>query len=144
MALEDGKMEMDITHTTGMQFLAKTRDHEITIDLPESYKGKDTGPTPPELFIAGFGSCVGVYALMYLKAQGLPTEGLKVTMNWEEVEGGRRIGKITADLDLPEGISPEQARMTLKAAEACKIHNTLAQKPEICVSIAEKPEICLS
>ncbi len=137
-------MEMNITHTNGMQFVAETRQHKFQIDVPPLYKGEDTGPTPPELLAAAFGSCIGMYALMYMNAQNLPTQGLKIKVNWEEVENGKRIGKLTADLHLPEGVTPEQAEKVLKAAESCKIHHTLATAPEMCVSIANEPTTCLS
>jgi len=136
--------QLTLTHTEGMQLVTNVRGHEVKVDLPPKYHGNDTAPTPPEYFVISFGSCVGMYALMYLKNQGLPTEGLKVELEWEEVEGPSRIGKITANITLPDGIEPVQARNALKAAEQCKIHSTLEYKPEICISIAERPEACLS
>lgn len=136
-------MKMTVNHTSGMQFVAETRGHKMIIDVPPSYQGEDTGPTPPELLVASLGSCVGIYALMYLKAQNLPTEGLQVNIEWEEEKSPARIATMTANIILPTGISPEQAQMTLKAAEGCKVHNTLHYKPEVCVSIAEQPEVCL-
>lgn len=136
-------MQMNLNHTSGMQFITEVRGHKLTIDVPETYKGEDTGPTPPELLVAALGSCVGMYALMYLRSHNLPTEGLKVDVHWSEEPSPARIGRIEANLVLPEGISPEHAQKALKAAEACKIHQTLHYKPEVCVSIAERPELCL-
>ncbi|MBI2842990.1 MAG: OsmC family protein [Armatimonadetes bacterium] len=133
-------MEMTIDYTGGMQFIAETRGHKLIIDLPPALKGEDTGPTPPELFIASLGSCIGVYAVGCLTAQGVPCEGIHVAMTWEDGKSPARIGKISADISLPEGISPERARMALRAAEQCKIHNTLHHTPEICISIAEEQE----
>ncbi len=135
-------MEMTVNYTGGMQFVAEVRGHAVTIDLPPAQKGRDTGPTPPELFIASLGSCIGVYVVGYLRAQELPCEGIRVDVTWEDEKSPARIGRITADIHLPDGISPEQAQMALKAAELCKIHNTLHQKPEVCISIAEQTEIC--
>jgi len=130
-------MEMGVTYTGGMQFVAEVRGHKVTIDLPPSQKGTDAGPTPPELFIASLGSCIGVYVVGYLQAQRLPCDGVSVRMSWEEGKSPARIARISAEIKLPEGATPEHARMALKAAEMCKIHNTLKQKPEVRVSIAE-------
>ncbi|MEN6372583.1 MAG: OsmC family protein [Armatimonadota bacterium] len=136
-------MDMTLNYTGGMQFIAKTGNHEITIDLPPTYNGQDTGPAPGDLFAAALGSCVGMYTLMYLKGQSLPTEGLRIDVDWEEKSSPARIDSLHVNISLPDGITPEQARKALKFAEACKIHNTLIHKPEVCVSIAEKPEACL-
>lgn len=136
-------MNMNIDYTGGMQFIAETRGHKITVDLPPSYNGEDTGPTPPELFVASLGSCIGVYTILYLKKEELPTEGVRVEMSWEDAHGPSRIGKVTADIHLPEGISAEHAQKALQTAAQCKVHNTLRHTPEICVNIANRPEICL-
>lgn len=136
-------MEMKICHTDGMQLVAEIRNHKLTIDVPPKFNGKDTGPTPPELFVASLASCTGMYALMYLNMNGLPTEGLRVDVSWEDVESPSRIGKVHSSIVLPDGITSEQAQMVLKFAEQCKVRNTLMNTPEICVSIAERPEVCL-
>jgi putative redox protein len=136
-------MEMTIDYTAGMQFVAHARSHEVIIDLPPASRGEDTGPTPPELFIVSLGSCIGVYVVSYLKAQEQPCEGIKVRMSWEDEKAPTRIGKIRADIELPEGIAPEHARMALRAAEQCKIHNTLHHTPEICIAVADRADECL-
>ena len=136
-------MNMTIAYTGGMQFVAETRGHRITIDLPPGQKGEDSGPTPPELFIASLGSCIGVYVVDYLTSRGLPRDGVRVEMTWEDEKSPARIGTVTANIELPDGIGPEHTRMALKAAQACKIHNTLHHKPEVCVTIANQPEVCL-
>jgi putative redox protein len=141
--MEEDTLQVTVQHTTGMQFIATARTHKITVDLPESYRGNDTGPNPIELFIASLGSCIGVYVVSYLKAQSLPTAGLSVDITWEEEKSPARVGHIDAKITLPDGITPEQSVMALKAAEQCKIHNTLENKPHVCVSVVDRDEVCL-
>lgn len=124
-------MEMNISHTAGFQWIAETRNHKMTIDLPPEYNGTDSGPMSGELLVAALGSCVGSYAFLYLTRQNLSTEGLNVKMSWEDAESPRRICSIKVELTLPEGLTEEQRAMAMKFAEACKMHNTLCQKPEI-------------
>ena len=44
-----------------MLFESKLGAHSVIIDVPAGMGGKDRGPTPPEIFIASLGSCVGAF-----------------------------------------------------------------------------------
>ena len=52
--------EMVVSHEKGRRFAAEVRGHQIASDQPAP-AGGDTAPTPPELFIASLGTCIGVY-----------------------------------------------------------------------------------
>jgi putative redox protein len=130
---------MNLDYTEGMQFVEQARSHRRVNDLPPSMKGEDTGPTPPELFIASLGSCIGVYVVGYLKAQGVDCSGIRVSMAWEDATGPSRISSITAEVQLPDGLSGEHQRMAMKAAEQCKIHNTIHIQPAVDIKLAGAP-----
>ena len=76
--------QMDIEYKGGFEFVARSRDHILTIDLPAESKGSDRGMTPPELLVASLASCVGMYALFYCHAQEVPTEGMKIVASYED------------------------------------------------------------
>ena len=123
-------MEMTISYKEGKKFIASCRNHEITIDQPLDNGGKDEGPTPPELFIASLGSCIGVYVLAYCKNAGIKTDGFAINTRWEKAKDPDRIGKIKIDIKLPEDAGKRKAAL-LKVAEHCLVHNTIIHPPKI-------------
>ncbi|KKR31818.1 MAG: hypothetical protein UT63_C0059G0001 [Candidatus Gottesmanbacteria bacterium GW2011_GWC2_39_8] len=127
-------MEMTISYKEGEKFIASCRGHEITIDQPLDNGGKDEGPTPPELFIASLGSCIGVYVLAYCKNAKINTEGMAINVKWEKAKDPDRIGTIKVDIKLPEDVGKRKAAL-LKVAEHCLVHNTITHLPIIEITL---------
>ena len=123
-----------VDYAGGLKFRTLARTHEIISDQPLG-KGEDTGPTPPELFIAAIGSCIGVYACFFAQRHDISLAGMKIEMSWEKAENPGRIGNIRAKMIIPGGV-PEQYREPLhRAAHACLLHNTLLDSPRIELTI---------
>ncbi|OGL40795.1 MAG: hypothetical protein A3C43_00535 [Candidatus Schekmanbacteria bacterium RIFCSPHIGHO2_02_FULL_38_11] len=129
-------MEMTISYKGGKKFVAPCRSHNIVIDQPLDNDGKDEGPTPPELFIASLGSCIGVYVLAYCKNAGIKTEGMAINVKWEKAKNPDRIGEIKVDIKLPEDVGKRKAAL-LKVAEHCLIHNTIHHQPKIEINLSK-------
>jgi len=53
-------MSITIQHHEDVRFSAHFGRHQVSIDLPESHGGQDSGMTPPHLFVAALGACAGV------------------------------------------------------------------------------------
>jgi putative redox protein len=119
-----------VSHENDFKFKVNCRDHEIVTDLPAA-GSKDAGPTPPELFIASLGSCIGIYVVDYCKRHNVPYKGMTVELGWEDAKAPLRIGSIVARVEMPEGIPQEHYEKLRRVAEMCKIHNTLTHTPSI-------------
>ena len=129
-------MEMNITHKSGMRFDAKTRSHTIVIDQPKEGGGKDEGPTPPELFIASLGACIGVYALWFCQKRKIPYEGMKINVNWSKsTTPPARIDRIDAKIIFPKGCPAEHKTHLIASVEKCLVHNSIIQAPEIKITV---------
>jgi len=128
-------MNIKAEFSGGKKFTMKVRGHEIVTDLPGTKGGEDTGPTPPELFIASLGSCIGVYAASYLRTAKFDPEGLEISLDWEFDPEGERIGKIDVGVTAPNAVLGARKRTLIVAASKCMIHNTLRQPPEINIEI---------
>lgn len=127
---------MKVRYETGTRFKASTRGHEITVDLPPAKGGTDQGMTPPELLVAAFGACIGVYVTQYCKQVGLNCDGLTVDVDWETVEEPLRVGRLHATVNVPAGIPEERKAAVKKVAEHCLIHQTLCNMPDMDIKIA--------
>lgn len=119
-------------------FAVKVREHEVLTDLPLEYGGGNTAPTPTELFVSSIGSCMGMYALSYLKTAGMDSEGLSLSLDWDLDKSKKRIQSINVTISAPKaGLGPRKAAL-ISAAEKCLLHNTFHEPPEIITVLAEK------
>lgn len=63
---------IETTYRGDMEFETVLGSHRLVIDAPASMGGKDRGPTPPELFVASLGSCVGAFVASYCGRASTP------------------------------------------------------------------------
>ncbi|HVX65459.1 MAG TPA: OsmC family protein [Bryobacteraceae bacterium] len=124
-------MEAIIRYLDGVKFEAEARGHKVLCDQPVSNSGKDEGMTPPEFLLASLGTCAGFYAVQYLTARSLPSEGLTVRVAAEKAAAPARLASFRIEINVP-GLTDERHREgVLRAAKACLIHNTLAHAPAV-------------
>ena len=128
---------MVISYMGKKKFKAEYRGHSITIDQPKEGGGEDSGMTPPELLIASLGSCIGVYAANFLNNTGLDSSGMSVNLTWEKAAEPLRIGRIKAEINIPNARLGKRQPAFLKIVEHCLVHNTLMNKPEIEIKLKE-------
>ena len=123
-------MEVIVQFLAGSKFSASTRGHRLISDQPFENGGANTGMTPPELFLASFGTCAGFYAAQYLKARSLSTDGLEITVKGEKAQLPARIGSLRIEISAPSAIGRHEEGL-LQAVRACLVHNTLVHSPVI-------------
>lgn len=123
--------ELNIKYTGGIGFQAKGRQHAVTIDLPKEKGGEDSGMTPPEVFIASLGSCIGVYVVRYCQNAKLDAEGLNINLTWKLSDDNTRISEINVTLSLPKANVGKRRTAVLDVAHRCLIHNTILTAPKI-------------
>lgn len=129
-------MSIVIQHHDEVRFSAHDGNHSVTIDLPESHGGNNSGMSPPQLFVAALGACVGVYVADYCDRYAISYQGMRLSLDWKYREKPRRIGSVSVRLELPTGsLSAEDEQGIQDSVQQCLLHNTLAQKPEFTVEI---------
>ena len=128
-------MEVSVEHLGGVQFEIKARQHTIVCDQPPENGGYDEGMTPPELLLASLGSCVGFYAVMYLKKRKLSTEGTRVHVTAEKAKAPARLQNFRITVQVPTEFSDDQKRGIEEAVHQCLIHNTLLNPPKISLEV---------
>jgi uncharacterized OsmC-like protein len=126
-------------HLDGDRFAVSARDHTFTVDQPLADGGEDTAPTPTELFVAGLVSCVAFYARRYLARHHLPTDGLRVTGDYDLALRPARVSDVRVDITLPDGVPDDRRSALLAVASHCTVHNSLTTPPEVTVALARTP-----
>jgi uncharacterized OsmC-like protein len=128
-------MKLEVNLQQGFLFKAVCGGHEVFTDQHQAEGGADQAMTPAELFIASLGTCIGVYAVRFCKRHNLPTEGMKVFLDWSNAKDPVRIGSIKAELHYPHNIPETEKKGLLRMAEACFVHETILHKPEIVIEL---------
>ena len=130
-------MEMKIAFRSGKKFVATCRGQQIITDQPEEKEGHDQGMTPPEVFIASIGSCIGVYVLNYCKTADINPIDMILSVDWQQTKNPARISKIKVNIKLPKGEIKDRSEAILRVAHHCLLHQTLLQPPEMEISLTE-------
>jgi putative redox protein len=123
-------MEVNIQHLGGVKFEAQARGLRVICDQPFDNGGGDEGMTPPEFLLVSLGTCIGYYAVEYLRTRSLPTEGLCVNVTAEKAMKPARFCSICVRLSVPE-LDTRHMIGIERAVKACVIHNTLTHQPVI-------------
>ncbi|NNG05362.1 MAG: alpha/beta fold hydrolase [Inquilinus sp.] len=114
--------------------------HRLVADEPESYGGKDTGPSPYDLLLAGLGACTAMTVRLYADRKKWPLEKTEVVLRHEKMhaedcadcetrEG--RIDHITRELRFHGDLDAEQRAKLLEISEKCPVHRTLHSEIKI-------------
>jgi putative redox protein len=71
-------MQTTLKWNSGIEFIAEIGQHQITLD-GKAPLGKDKGPTPKELVVAGLAGCTAMDVIALLKKYKQPVTALSVT-----------------------------------------------------------------
>lgn len=98
------------------------------------------GASPVDTLLASLCACIGHYARDYLKAADLPAASFTVKAGATGTPDGARLAAIDVAIEV-EGAALDDAQRAelVRAAERCKIHNTLEAGCEIRLTVAPAP-----
>lgn len=127
--------ELTVSYEGAMHAEAELPNGSIlALGAPISCGGDGTGPSPKDLFVAGYASCVIMATDMAARKAGFDIAGAKITVSpiWAEKEP--ILAQINATVVLPRQYTPEQLAILQKGAHYCPIHNSL--RPEVKTTLA--------
>ncbi|MFE2276371.1 OsmC family protein [Streptomyces sp. NPDC059454] len=129
----------EVVPIAGDSFEIRVRGHVLTVDQPLSDGGKDTAPTPVELFVAAVASCAAHYAGRFLDRHGVSRDGLSVRAEFRMADD--RPARVAAlSLTALAPTLPPQRLSALRAVVShCTVTNTLARAPEIELDVRGAP-----
>ncbi len=129
-------METIVRFLDGVRFEAESRGLKVICDQPAENGGQNSGMTPPEFLLAALGTCAGYYAVQYLTARKLSTEGLTVKVDAGKALQPTRMDNFRIVVDAPGLDDPRHRDGVLRAVKNCLIHNTMLHAPSIGVELA--------
>jgi len=119
-------------------FVSQLGNHSVMIDVPAGMGGKDRGVTPPELFVASLGSCVGAFVAQYCERVGVDASGMTVDVLFRKVEDPVRLVDLEIRVYLPNGDCSGREKSILRVAERCPVHETILTVEGIDIQIFGK------
>jgi ribosomal protein S12 methylthiotransferase accessory factor len=126
------RQDIKVTFGEGFEVKAECRrGWTITTDQPVQAGGRDSAPTPFELFLSSLATCAGFYVLAFLKKRQISPEGVYLTMVPERDPGSKMVENIKIDIHLPENFPDKYREAVVKAADQCAVKAHLLHPPKI-------------
>lgn len=123
-----------------MLFESQLGDHTIRIDVPAAMGGQDRGPTPPEIFVASLGSCVGAFVANYCEPKGIDTREMTVDVTFDKAQEPTRLVNLQIKVNLPHGDCTHRQKAIRRVAEHCPVHETIGTLEGIEIEINGRSE----
>ncbi|GGZ86675.1 MULTISPECIES: OsmC family protein [Streptomyces] len=119
---------VEVLPVAGDAYAIRIRGHELTVDQPLTDGGKDTAPTPVELFVAAVASCAAHYAGRFL---GAGRAGLRVRAQFRmAADRPARVASLSLTVVAPQ--LPTERPAALRAVVShCTVTNSMASPPEM-------------
>ena len=113
----------------GVAVDATYEGHTVHTDQPARAGGSDSAMSPFDLFFASIATCMGFYALRFCQERGLPTEGLRLTLDPIREQDGKRVTLVRIAVQLPAGF-PEKYRSPIeRAIDHCAVKKHIVEPP---------------
>ena len=123
-----------IERKSDLAFSIRVRGHEVTSDMAQEDGGRDHGLSPKELLAGSLGTCIAMMVQSYCQRHGYDGD-VEVSLTVELADKPKRVGRIVADVELPEGIPEEKKEAIKRVAQRCPIHETLRNPPELDIEL---------
>ncbi len=127
-------MEMKVNFPGNLRVDAEYKGFTIETDQPVSAGGDGSAPAPFDLFIASLGTCAGIFMLAFMKQRGIDPEGSGVLITTEADPAKGGIGRVSLDLQLPDGFPEKYEAAIVRAVDQCTVKRHIADPPELTVT----------
>jgi putative redox protein len=114
--------------------------HHLLADEPLAVGGRDTGPGPYDLLLAGLGACTSMTMRLYAERKALPLERITVMLEHHKIHAedcaecetkAGMLDQIDRVIAVEGPLSAEQRLRLLEIADKCPVHRTLGSEIRI-------------
>jgi putative redox protein len=146
-ALDDEQRAVVVTETGAGKFQQSVAigPHRFLADEPIAAGGRDSGPSPYDLLIAGLGACTAMTIRLYADLKALPLTGVSVRLTHAKIHAADcetcetkegKLDRIERSITLEGPLDDAQRARLLEIADKCPVHRTLTSEIEIRTALA--------
>jgi putative redox protein len=121
-------MSLSILFPGGVAVDATKNGHTVRMDQPAPL-GADTAMSPFDVFLAAIGACMGFYALRFCQERGIPTDGLRLTLDPVRNEQRKLVATLRIELQLPRSFPQKYREAMRRAVDHCSVKRHLLEPP---------------
>lgn len=122
---------ISVSRKAGLGFEIQVGAHRVVTDFSVDDGGEDTGPSPSEMLVGSLGACIAIMVQRYCERHRYTDGEVSATLTYELADDPKRIAAITIDLEIPKDVPENKYDAIRRIAEACPIHGTLANPPDV-------------
>lgn len=121
---------MEVSFPGGKRINADFNGFTVKTDQGVKGGGEGSAPEPFQYFLASLATCAGIYALNFMEARKIPTQGLRLsqTAHWDPEK--KRLAKVEINLDLPPDFPEKYHKAIKRAVDLCAVKKAIADPPE--------------
>ncbi len=116
-----GNLKMELTHGPSGAILLTA--------APVDNKGDGSSFSPTDLVAAALGSCMVTTMAIVAERDGIAAEAFTFRIEKHMANDPRRIGALPVEIQMPQGLTPDQRTKLERTAHHCPVHRTLL--PEV-------------
>ena len=130
-------MEMKINFPGGKKVDAEYKGFTIQTDQPIKEGGEGSAPEPFSLFLASIGTCTGIYVLGFCQSRNIPTDNIKLILNFEKNTETKLIEQIEIKINVPNDFPDNYKNALIKTASLCTVKKHLDKPPKIDINVTK-------
>lgn len=124
----------------------KLGSHYLIADEPESFGGKDFGPSPYQYLSAALATCTAMTIQMYARRKKWDILNVTVHINYDKdhaidcencEEDSAKIDTFNREISFEGDLSAEQKKRLLEIADKCPVHRTLHSETQVITKLLE-------
>lgn len=104
---------------------ARLEGFTIETDQPVRAGGEGSAPTPFALFLSSLATCAGIYIKGFCDQRSLPSEDIKLTLDYIVDPVTKNIGKFIIKIIVPDGFPEKYDNALIQSASLCAVKRHL-------------------
>jgi ribosomal protein S12 methylthiotransferase accessory factor len=118
-------MSIEVYFTGPKKVHARLEGFTVETDQPVSSGGEGSAPSPFALFLSSLATCAGIYVKGFCDQRSLPSENIKLTLDYIVDPLTKNIGKFIIKILVPADFPEKYDHALIQSASLCAVKRHL-------------------